>query len=106
MATIWDGDVLIWAASQIVEAADHGLRTFPLLPLQTLPAPDRHRPRSGPKPIRATEAGAPAAPSYCGSDDNPSRRELASNAVLLDQRRGGARRRARKRELPATRSQR
>ena len=27
MATIWDADVLIWAASQIVEAADHGLKT-------------------------------------------------------------------------------
>jgi plasmid replication initiation protein len=27
MATIWDADVLIWAASQIVEACDAGLRT-------------------------------------------------------------------------------
>jgi len=27
MATIWDADVLIWAASQIVEARDAGLRT-------------------------------------------------------------------------------
>jgi plasmid replication initiation protein len=27
MATIWDADVLIWAATQIVEAADQGLRT-------------------------------------------------------------------------------
>jgi plasmid replication initiation protein len=27
MATIWDADLLIWAASQIVEAEDHGLRT-------------------------------------------------------------------------------
>ena len=27
MATIWDADVLIWAASQIVEAENHGLRT-------------------------------------------------------------------------------
>ncbi|KKX29403.1 replication initiator protein A [Rhizobium sp. LC145] len=27
MATIWDADVLIWAASQIVEARDRGLRT-------------------------------------------------------------------------------
>ena len=27
MATIWDADVLIWAASQIVEARDVGLRT-------------------------------------------------------------------------------
>ena len=25
MATIWDADVLIWAVSQIVEAADQGL---------------------------------------------------------------------------------
>lgn len=27
MATIWDADILIWAASQIVEARDKGLRT-------------------------------------------------------------------------------
>jgi plasmid replication initiation protein len=27
IATIWDADVLIWAASQIVEARDHGLPT-------------------------------------------------------------------------------
>src|SRR5258708_26877912 len=27
MATIWDADVLIWAATQIVEAADKGLGT-------------------------------------------------------------------------------
>ena len=31
MATIWDADVLIWAASQIVEARDHGLRTSRLI---------------------------------------------------------------------------
>ncbi len=31
MATIWDGDILIWAASQIVEARDAGLRTSRLL---------------------------------------------------------------------------
>ena len=31
MATIWDADVLIWAASQIVDARDHGLRTSPLM---------------------------------------------------------------------------
>ena len=33
MATIWDADVLIWAASQIVEARDLGLR-----PSMTRPA--------------------------------------------------------------------
>jgi plasmid replication initiation protein len=31
MATIWDADVLIWAASQIVEAQNHGLTTSRLL---------------------------------------------------------------------------
>ena len=31
MATIWDADVLIWAASQIVEARDHGLPTSRLM---------------------------------------------------------------------------
>ena len=31
MATIWDADVLIWAASQIVEARDAGLRTSRVL---------------------------------------------------------------------------
>ena len=31
MATIWDADVLIWAASQIVHARDAGLRTSPLM---------------------------------------------------------------------------
>jgi len=44
MATIWDADVLIWAATQIVEAADHGLRTsrfFRFTPYQLLVATDR-----------------------------------------------------------------
>lgn len=31
MATIWDADILIWAASQIVEAQDAGLRTSRLM---------------------------------------------------------------------------
>jgi plasmid replication initiation protein len=31
MATIWDADVLIWAASQLVEARDKGLRTSQLI---------------------------------------------------------------------------
>ena len=41
MATIWDADVLIWAASQIVEAEDLGLRTSRFLrftPYQLLTA--------------------------------------------------------------------
>src|SRR5438477_12493452 len=31
LATIWDADVLIWAASQIVEARDAGLKTSRLM---------------------------------------------------------------------------
>lgn len=31
MATIWDADILIWAASQIVEARDNGFRTSRLI---------------------------------------------------------------------------
>jgi plasmid replication initiation protein len=31
MATIWDADILIWAASQIVDARDKGLRTSRLM---------------------------------------------------------------------------
>ena len=31
MATVWDADVLIWAASQLVEARDRGLRTSRLM---------------------------------------------------------------------------
>ena len=31
LATIWDADVLIWAASQIVEARDAGIRTSRLM---------------------------------------------------------------------------
>jgi plasmid replication initiation protein len=41
IATIWDADVLIWAASQIVEAADQGLSTsrfFRFRPYQLLVA--------------------------------------------------------------------
>lgn len=44
MATIWDADVLIWAASQIVDAENHGLRTSRLLrftPYQMLTAVGR-----------------------------------------------------------------
>lgn len=44
MATIWDADVLIWAASQIVEAENLGFRTSRLLrftPYQLLKAIDR-----------------------------------------------------------------
>jgi plasmid replication initiation protein len=44
MATIWDADILIWAASQIVEARDAGLKTSRLMaatPYEILTFTDR-----------------------------------------------------------------
>jgi plasmid replication initiation protein len=37
IATIWDADVLIWAASQIIEARDQGLRTSRLIASKASP---------------------------------------------------------------------
>ena len=48
MATIWDADVLIWAASQIVHARDAGLRTFRLMAASRT----RSSPSSGAAPAR------------------------------------------------------
>jgi plasmid replication initiation protein len=38
IATIWDADLLIWAASQIVEARDAGIRTSRLMAKQSIQA--------------------------------------------------------------------
>ncbi len=51
MATIWDADVLIWAASQIVEARDAGLRTSRLDGCETARDP---RPSPAAAPAHAT----------------------------------------------------
>ncbi len=45
MATIWDADVLIWAASQIVEARDAGLKSVAPDGCNALRDPDVCRPR-------------------------------------------------------------
>jgi plasmid replication initiation protein len=44
MATIWDADVLIWAASQIVEARDAGLTHVALHGSEAARDPDLRRP--------------------------------------------------------------
>jgi len=43
MATIWDANVLIWAAPQIVEARDAGLKTFRLMAATPYENPDPRR---------------------------------------------------------------
>jgi plasmid replication initiation protein len=57
MATIWDADILIWAASQIVDAADHGLATsrfFRFTPYQLLTAIGRGSGQSSYGRLKAT----------------------------------------------------
>lgn len=59
MATIWDADILIWAASQIVEAENYGLRTSRFLrftPYQLLTAIGRESGASDYRLLRASLA--------------------------------------------------
>ena len=94
MATIWDADVLIWAASQIVEARDAGLRTSRLMaatPHEILTfigrgtsARDYHRLKAALDRLQSTTVAT-------------SLRQIeraAHASLLLDQRMDGARRRA------------
>ena len=97
MATIWDADVLIWAASQIVQARDSGLRTSRLMaatPYEILTfigrgtsARDYHRLKAALRPLAVHHRRHLAAPG-----------ERAAHApLLLDQRMDRARRRTRQR---------
>jgi len=74
--TIWDADVLIWAASQIVEAADQGLKTSRFFRFTPLPAPDRDRAADRGKANYVRLKRALQRPPIHGSPDHdPSRRE-------------------------------
>jgi plasmid replication initiation protein len=79
MATIWDADILIWAASQIVEARDAGLRTSRLMaatPYEILTFTGRG----------AAEGRArPAAIDHGRNLDPPARQRTAAS-LFLDQR--------------------
>src|SRR5487761_1475505 len=95
MATIWDADVLIWVASQIVQARDSGLRTSRLMaatPYEILRFIGRGTsarlspPEGCLRPLAVHHRRHLAAPG-----------ERAAHApLLLDQRMDRARRRARK----------
>ena len=92
MATIWDADILIWAASQIVEARDSGLRTSRLMattPYQILTfigrgtsARDYHRLKAALDRLQST--------TVCTSIRQPAVRTSAP--FFLDQRVDGANR--------------
>ena len=90
MATIWDADMLIWAASQIVEARDAGLRTSRLIaatPHEILTFIERGR-RQG--ELRAPEGGARPAAVHHHRHLDPPAAAAAASSLLLDQRMAGA----------------
>ena len=89
MATIWDADVLIWAASQIVEARDAGLKTSRLMAAthyeiltfvgRGTSARDYDRLKAGLDRLQATS----------GADVDPPAGRAAAASFLLDQRMEG-----------------
>ncbi len=92
MATIWDADVLIWAASQIVDARDAGLKTSRLMaatPYEILTFVGRG---ASARDYLASEGGARQAAIDDGRHIHPATRGAAQASLLLDQRMEGARR--------------
>ena len=95
MATIWDADVLIWAASQIVEARDAGLKTSRLMaatPYEILTFVGRGT--SARDYDRLKAASRPAAIDDRHDVDPPTDGASAAS-LLLDQRMEGDGRHAR-----------
>jgi Replication initiator protein A len=93
MATIWDADVLIWAASQIVEARDAGLRTSRLMaatPYEILSFVRRGCPR-----LPSFEGRPRPSSVHDHRDFHPPGCRAAAASFLLDQRMEGACRHAR-----------
>ena len=94
MATIWDADVLIWAASQIVNARDAGLRTSRLMaasPYEILTFVGRARAPGTISASRQASTGSTRQPSR-----PPSAKRLSvAGIAFLDQRMEGESRRQR-----------
>jgi len=84
MATIWDADVLIWAASQIVEAEDLGFKTWRFLRFTPLSAPDRDRPADRRPRLQAAEGRTRPPASSSHHDSNRQRTHLSSAGTCPD----------------------
>jgi plasmid replication initiation protein len=90
MATIWDADILIWAASQIVEARDAGLRTSRLMAATPMKSSGSSAAAQLAR-LSAPQGRARPAPV---DDDRPrsASRRGPSAPLLVDQRMEGAHR--------------
>ena len=92
MATIWDADVLIWAASQIVDARDAGLKTSRLMaatPYEILTFIGRG---TSVRDYQRLKAALDRLAINDGGDLHPAAGGAAHAPILLDQRMEGARR--------------
>ena len=85
MATIWDADVLIWAASQIVHARDAGLRTSRLMAATPYEIPHLRRPRRRRTRLPASQGRPRPAPVDHGRDLDPAAGRASPPSLLLDQ---------------------
>ena len=85
MATIWDADVLIWAASQIVEARDAGLRTSRLMAARPREILDLHRPRHQCTRLSPPEGGTRPAAINDDRHFAASDQRTPDASLLLDQ---------------------
>jgi hypothetical protein len=63
IATIWDADILIWAATQIIEALDRGAEASRTIRFPPARAPERHPAAAGRRPI-PQDAGRHPPPAY------------------------------------------
>src|SRR5208282_470562 len=87
MATIWDADVLIWSASQIVNARDAGLRTSRLMAATPIRDLDLRRPgrkRRGLSAPQSRPSSAPSSsPASCSTAAPPARSSPRATTELL-----------------------
>ena len=97
MATIWDADVLIWAASQIVHARDAGLKTSRLMaatPYEILTFVGRG---TSARDYHRLKAALDRLQSHDRRDLDPAADRASPSSLFLDQRMEGDGRRPRPR---------
>ena len=86
MATIWDADVLIWAASQLVEARDRGLPTSRLMVVTPYEILTFGRRGTSVRAYQRLKAALDRLQSTSISTSNPAGVRASPASILVDQR--------------------
>ena len=74
MATIWDADILIWAATQVTEALDRGGAASPVITLPPIQPAEGHPPPHRWRPVPQAAGGAWAAAEHGHPHQHPPAR--------------------------------